>query len=106
MRLTTTLLRWFNSNHLHHAEGRGFESRHDCRALRKHTADFQVLYAKKKSSVRIRHESGSLVSLAEKTLKPFPDHIPRRLFVYEAPDFTGSKAECNRPGGPSAFVLF
>lgn len=48
-------------------------------------------YALKQGKVDIKNSTSKFNS--------YSGHHPRRLFVYEALDFTGSKAECNRPGG-------
>ena len=48
-------------------------------------------YALKQGKVDIKNSTSKFNS--------YSGRHPRRLFVYEAPDFTGSKTECNRPGG-------
>ena len=55
-------------------------------------------YALKQGKVDIKNSTSKFNS--------YSGHHPRRLFVYEAPDFTGSKAECNRPGGPNQYDWF
>ena len=48
-------------------------------------------YALKQGKVDIKNSTSKFNS--------YSGHHPRRLFVNEALDITGSKTECNRPGG-------